>query len=257
MPPKHRGMPELSSLQTSLPGVITPPFEILPLQQSCFALMLPRPPSGSGTTGAPQMFPTGLQAFPLLQVPELHSTWLIGSPPPQQLAVSVHQVPVSRQPSAAWQTVTPEPGSVQKREQQLLPPLQGSPAWVQLPPPPPVVSMQWPTPPSLLAEQARPQHSSLLRQISSTAWHEYALAQKPLWQFVEQHSDPAAQDWPITLQLLSGRLAQAPLVHVPVQQSFPKLHDWPTSLQILSEHVPLMQLFRQQSVLVVQNSPFA
>jgi hypothetical protein len=251
-------MPELSSLQTSLPGVITPPFEILPLQQSCFALMLPRPPSGSGTTGAPQMFPTGLQAFPLLQVPELHSTSLIGSPPPQQLAVSVHQVPVSRQPSAAWQTVTPEPGSVQKREQQLLPPLHGSPAWVQLPPPPPVTSRQWPTPPSLLAEQACPQHSSLLRQISSTAWQEYALAQKPLWQFVEQQSLASmSQDWPITLQLPPARLAQVPPSHVPVQQSFPALQDWPTSLQILSEHVPLTQLFRQQSVLLLQDSPFA
>jgi hypothetical protein len=221
--------------------------------------MLPKPPSGSGTTGAPQMLPDGAQEFPLSQVPELHSTLLVGSPPPQQLAVSVHQVPVSRQPSAAWQTVTPEPGSVQKREQQLLPPLHGSPAWVQLPPPPPVTSRQCPTPPSLFAEQAWPQHSSLLRQMSSTAWQEYALAQKPPWQFVEQQSSPALQAWPITLQLLvlPGRLAQLPLVQVPVQQSFPELHDWPTSLQILSEHVPLTQLFRQQSVLVVQDSPFA
>jgi hypothetical protein len=93
-------MPEPSSLQTSLPGVTFPLLEILPLQQSWFALMLPRPPSGFGTTGAPQMFPDGAHAFPLLQVP-VHWTWLVGSPPPQQLLVSVHHVPVSRQPSAA------------------------------------------------------------------------------------------------------------------------------------------------------------
>jgi len=73
----------------------------LPLQQSWFALMLVNPPSGSGTTGAPQMFPEGAQAFPLSQMPEEHVTLLVGSAPPQQLAVSVHQVPVRRQPSAA------------------------------------------------------------------------------------------------------------------------------------------------------------
>ena len=162
----------LSGLQTSLPGLICPPLEILPLQQSWFALMLPVPPSRSGITGAPQMFPEGAQAFPLSQMPELHETLLVGSAPPQQLEVPVHQVPVRRQPSAAWQTVTPEPGSVQKREQQLLPLVHGSPACVQFPPPPPVVFRQRPTPPSLLAEQAWPQHSSLLRQTSPTAWHE-------------------------------------------------------------------------------------
>jgi hypothetical protein len=123
----------------------------LPLQQSWFALMLVKPPSGSGTTGAPQMFPDGAHAFPLLQTP-VHETLLVGSAPPQQLAVLVHQVPVSRQPSAAWQTVVPEPGSVQKREQQLLPLLHGSPAWVQFPPPVPEGDMQRPTPPAV-AEQ--------------------------------------------------------------------------------------------------------
>ena len=114
--------------------------------------MLVKPPSGSGTTGAPQMFPDGAHAFPLLQTP-VHETLLVGSAPPQQLAVLVHQVPVSRQPSAAWQTVVPEPGSVQKREQQLLPLAHGSPAWVQLPPPCPLRTRQCPTPPSAFAEQ--------------------------------------------------------------------------------------------------------
>jgi hypothetical protein len=240
--------------------VICPPLEILPLQQSWFALMLPKPPSGSGTTGAPQMFPEGAQAFPLLQVP-VHATLLVGSPPPQQLAVSVHQVPVSRQPSAAWQTVTPEPGLVQKREQQLLPLLHGSPAWVQLPPPCPFRTRQRPTPPSLFAEQELLQHSPLFRQMSLSAWQEYAGAQKPDWQLVEQQSDPFMQAWPLTLQLpppeTGGRLAQVPEVQVPVQHSFAEPQDLPTSLQIVSEQVPLTQLFRQQSVLVVQELPGA
>jgi len=73
-------------------------------------------------------------------------------PPPQQLWSSVHQVPVSRQPSADWHTVVPEPGSMQIREQQVVPPVQGSPAWSQPPPPDPLTSMQRPTPP-LLAVQ--------------------------------------------------------------------------------------------------------
>ena len=138
-PPKQRGMPELSGLHTAF----------MPLQQSWLALILP--PSGS--TGAPQMLPTGLHACPSEQRPPLHITEPFGFvPPPQQSCAPVHQVPVSRQPSAAWQTVVPEPGSVQKREQQLLPLLHGSPAWVQFPPPVPEGDMQRPTPPAV-AEQ--------------------------------------------------------------------------------------------------------
>jgi hypothetical protein len=37
----------------------------------------------------------------------------------------------------------------------------------------------------------------------------------------------------------------------------PTLQCWPTSLQIWSEQVPLTQLLRQQSVLVVHDPPFA
>jgi hypothetical protein len=108
------------------------------------------------------MLPTGLQAFPWSHRPVVslpasaprHSTEPLGFvPPPQQLWESVHQVPVSRQPSADWQTVVPEPGSTQIREQQLVPPLHGSPAWSQPPAPAPLTSMQRPTPPSLSAVQ--------------------------------------------------------------------------------------------------------
>jgi len=144
-PPKQRGMPELSSLQTSLPALKS-------LQQFCEALMLPP----SGRTGAPQMFPVGLQLWPLSQRPPAQVTVPLGLvPPPQQLWLSVHQVPVRRQPSAGSQTFTPEPGSMQIREQQVEPPLlQISPAWSQPPPPDPLTLAQRPTPPSLLAVQA-------------------------------------------------------------------------------------------------------
>jgi hypothetical protein len=70
MPPKQRGIPELSSLQTSF----------LPSQQFCEALI--EPPSGS--TGAPQMFPDPLQAIPLSQRLPLQLTVPFGLLPPPQ-----------------------------------------------------------------------------------------------------------------------------------------------------------------------------
>ena len=125
------------------------------------------PPSGS--TGAPQMFPVPLQDWPLSQRPLLHVTEPLGfTPPPQQALLLEQDVPVSRQPPAGMQTVAPAPGSKQIREQQLLPPLQGFPSWVQPPPPPPVTNTQRPAPPSE-PEQTWPQHSALLRQMSPFA----------------------------------------------------------------------------------------
>ena len=255
-------MPELSSLQTSSPGTVFWPFQC-PLQQDSGALMLRMPPSGR--CALPQMLPTGLQALPWSQRPVVmlpasaprHSTEPLGLvPPPQQLWSSVHHVPVRRQPSAGWHTVTPEPGSMQMREQQLLPSLQSSPAWSQPPAPLPLMEAHRPTPPPV-AVQAWPQHSSLLRQMSPTGWQEYALEQKPLWQLVEQQSVPVEQVWPSTLQLPPGSVAQTPASQVPVQQSFPEAQAWPTSVQTLLEQVPLTQLLRQQSVSVLQESPLA
>jgi hypothetical protein len=63
---------------------------------------------------------------------------------------------------------------------------------LQLLPPPPVTWTQRPGFPPL-AEQACPQQSSLLQQTSPTGWQEYALAQKPLWQLVEQHWESPEQ----------------------------------------------------------------
>src|SRR5512140_3457616 len=96
----------------------------IPSQQSWLALIFP--PSGS--TGAPQMLPTGLHAWPLSQRPVAQLTEPFGfTPPPQQASSLEHQVPVSRQPPAGRHTVAPEPGSKQTREQQLVPPLHGLP----------------------------------------------------------------------------------------------------------------------------------
>src|SRR5215472_12372867 len=105
------------------------------------------------------MLPAGLQAWPWSQRPTVpastsspvQETEPLGLvPPPQQLWSLEHQVPVSRQPSAGRQTSTPEPGSKQIREQQLLPPVgQGSPPWTQPPAPPPATATHLPGPPSV------------------------------------------------------------------------------------------------------------
>ena len=61
----------------------------------------------------------------------------------------------------------------------------------------------------------------------------------------------------MTLQLPPGKVAQAPPVQVRVQQSPAAVQGLPTSEQTLSEHVPLLQLFRQQSLLLLHDSPLA
>jgi hypothetical protein len=100
------------------------------------------PPSGS--TFAPQMFPTGLYAVPLSQRLPLQATLPLGlEPPPQQSCATSQELPVSRQPLAGRQTLAPLPRSAQRRVQQVLPPEHGSPSGLQPPPP-----AQRPTPPS-------------------------------------------------------------------------------------------------------------
>src|SRR5690606_31188651 len=93
-PPKQRGMPELSTLQTSF----------LPLQQFWLALMLSVPPSGSSPL--PQMLPVALQAVPLSQRPVWvavsiwHTTPPSGLAPPQHSSSSLQDTPVNVHPEA-------------------------------------------------------------------------------------------------------------------------------------------------------------
>ena len=91
------------------------------------------------------------------------------TPPPQHESLFEQLVPVSRQPLAGKQTVAPEPGSKQVREQQLLPPEQGLPACVQPPPPPPVMERQTPAPASCTLH-ALPQHSAFVPHRSPFGW---------------------------------------------------------------------------------------
>jgi hypothetical protein len=151
-PPKHRGIPELSSLQASF----------CPSQQAWEALTLKVPPSGKGK-GAPQILPTGLHFCPLLQRPNgspawslMHATVPLGLvPPPQQDWASKQVFPVIRQPVAGRQIFAPVPGSAQTREQQVVPLEHGMPSWTQ----PPERTSQKPGEPSFL-EQDREQQST-------------------------------------------------------------------------------------------------
>jgi hypothetical protein len=134
-PPKQRGMPFESALQTAF----------LPSQQFWEAF----------SPSAPQMLPGGLQATPLSQ---RLSSGLQTTPAPgrlQHASVESQKSPVIRQPPAAWQTVTPLPGSTQSREQQFEGPSHGLPPWTQ----PPEGSMQRPGVPAVVSQRPEQQSS--------------------------------------------------------------------------------------------------
>jgi hypothetical protein len=157
-PPKQRGMPVASSLQTAL----------WPSQQSCGALMLPPP----GSTGAPQVSPTFWQAVPWVQRLSVGLQTTDASTPPardesarQHSAVSLQESPCRRHPVAGWQTRAPEPMSTQRFEQQLDPPEHGVPPW----PHPPLASRHRPGWPAV-AEHRLEQQSGPWRQRSPGAW---------------------------------------------------------------------------------------
>jgi hypothetical protein len=111
---------------------------------------------------APQMLPGGLQAVPLSQrlSSGVHST--LAPDPLQHASVESQKSPVMRQPPAAWQTVTPLPGSTQRREQQFEDPVQGLPPWTQ----PPEGSWQRPVGPPAVRSHSPEQQSSPLAQMS-------------------------------------------------------------------------------------------
>ena len=105
------------------------------------------------------MLPAALQAVPWSQSPAAVAVaplqvTLPAPVPPQQARVLSQASPVRRHPPADWQTVAPEPGSSQIREQQLDPLAHGSPPWAQPPAPLPAVAMQKPAPPSVLLQVA-------------------------------------------------------------------------------------------------------
>lgn len=163
-PPKQRGMPDESSLQTAF----------FPSQQSWDAGMCP--PSGS--TGAPQVAPGGLQACPLSQrIPSCGSQVTDAVvDPPQQSCVSLHQSPVTRHPVAATHTAAPVPRSRHRPVQQR-PPVSahGFPSWMQ----PPLGSTQRDTPVAGSASQVWPQQSSSEAQRSPLALQALAATQVP------------------------------------------------------------------------------
>jgi hypothetical protein len=90
--------------------------------------------------------------------------------------------------------------------------------------------------------------------MSFVGWQKYALLHMPLEHRLEQHSVPAVQLEPSTLQTPPLDEAHAPLVQVPVQQSVPVAHISPTFLQETVLQVPFVQFALQQSLLTVQDA---
>jgi hypothetical protein len=158
---------------------------------------------------APQIFPGGLQACPLVQVrsflelgsnsggvelvagPSQYTPYVLGCVPgassfvpPQQASVLSQKDPVIRQPPAGWHTVVPLPRSTQRRVQQLEGPSHGTPSCVQ----PPEGALQRPGDPLPSALHMPEQQSSVRAQMSPGAWQVYAGTQVPPWQLREQHS---------------------------------------------------------------------
>jgi hypothetical protein len=93
--------------------------------------------------------------------------------------------------------------------------------------------------------------------MSPYALQVYAWTQRPPWQFVEQHSDPAAQAFPSVVQLPAtvDTTAHAPFVHVPEQHCEPEEHDAPMTSHAAAAHVPDVHASEQHSVPDVQDSP--
>src|SRR5574338_1546548 len=136
-----------SGLQAGFPG----PFHEDGMQQFWDAFT---------SVDAPQMLPGGLQAPPLSQrwSPAVQVICFDGSTLSlmlQQEAVESEKSPVMRQPPAGWQTFPPLPGPTQRREQQLVGPVQGLPPWTQ----PPEGLMQRPAAPPLPSQRPEQQSS--------------------------------------------------------------------------------------------------
>lgn len=97
--------------------------------------------------------------------------------------------------------------------------------------------------------------------MSPEALQEYAWTHLPPWQFVEQHSAPAAHVFPsvvhVGLLVASGIGAQAPLVQMLVQQSDGCVQAAPTVAHVVPPHVPPAQVRAQHSVDEEQGDPGA
>ncbi len=162
-----------------------------------------------------------------------------------------------RQPPATWHTVTPLPGSRQRREQQFESEVQGTPPWPQFPAAPPEGSTQRPGAPPVALHRPE-QHSTPAKQMSPGAWHAYAGTQVPPWQFVEQHAEFEAHASPRTLHVaLPGTGAHVPPVHVCEQQSAFPVHATDVALQAVAAdaQVPPVQVSEQHSPAVVHAPP--
>ncbi len=85
--------------------------------------------------------------------------------------------------------------------------------------------------------------------MSPPALHEYAWMQTPPWQFVEQHSNPAVQEFPSVVQLETAvdTVAHAPEVQTPEQHWLADEQLAPTSEQAPDAQAPEVHVSAQHS----------
>lgn len=93
--------------------------------------------------------------------------------------------------------------------------------------------------------------------MSPYALHVYAWTQTPPWQFVEQHSEAAAQAFPSVVQLPETveTTAHAPFVHAPEQHCAPDEQAVPVDPHAADAQVPDVHASEQHSVPEAQVAP--
>ena len=164
------------------------------------------------------------------------------------------------QPSAGWQTLTPDvPYGAQRRLQQSPQPLHTVPSTPPLQNDAPAGGApQVPSVAPAAIVQTPPQQSGPCAQVSPP-WmqNDEAIEQWPVAsQSCEQHSELAVHALPDVLQdLLSAW--HVPPVQVPPQQSVPVMHACPSEAQACAAHLPLTQEREQHSSEPVHAAPAA
>jgi len=163
------------------------------------------------------------------------------------------------QPSAGWQTFTPDvPYGAQRRLQQSPHPLHTVPSKPPLQKLAPAGGApQVPSVAPVAIVQTPPQQSGPCEQVSPF-WmqNEDAIEQWPEAQSCEQHSELCVHALPDVLQdLLSA--VQEPPEHVPLQHSAPPVHACPSETQACAPHCPPTHESEQQSSDVLHAAPAA
>jgi hypothetical protein len=179
----------------------------------------------------PHTSPSGLQLWGLRQRPTgglvlVSSTHVMfpepGPPtgPPQQSVSLLQMSPITRQPEATWQMCPPVLVGMQRRLQQLVPPVHAWPSTRHCPAPVDATALHVPAVAPLATVQRPVQQSAPLKQRSpSEAQVAPDDEHRPPWQLPEQQPESAVQELPSVPHPPPASAAHFPPVQVLLQQS--------------------------------------